>query len=77
MLSAVFGVVILGNNMKSDQRGGWKVTSRISALVFFDDSSSSGSDCYLLGLGMLLHAGLWILDHTDIRCRNYFLCTFH
>lgn len=54
MLSAVFGVVILGNDMKSDQRGSWKVTSRISALVFFDDSLRSGSDCYLLGLGMSL-----------------------
>lgn len=71
MLSAVFGVVILGNDMKSDQRGSWKVTSRISALVFFDDSLRSGSDCYLLGLGMSLRAGLRILD-SFIKAINTF-----
>lgn len=73
MLCVVFGVVILGNNMKPDQSvvGRWQAADLL--LCFFDNSLRGGTDCHSLGFGQSVHSGGWILDHTDMSDVQHFL----
>lgn len=66
MLCVVFGVVILGNDMESDQKC-WKVSSGGSRVFL-----KGGTDCH-----SLVHFGGWILSHAVISDLISFVWYFY
>lgn len=75
MLCVVFGVVILGNNMKSDQSvaGRWRTEDLL--LCFLTTAWEEGQIviCLVLGSRCILVVGFWIIHLSEVEM---FFCAF-